>query len=165
LDKSSITDSIMVSLPNGMSVGIAHFGAGSSGFDTQMRRDFDVRRHLVMRGPRVLRPELDLLLSDSPGIQPADRDRHRLQAGAEGPGRRRAPDRACVVHCATASCRPGNFSGKFSEPYLVEKWVGDGLTPEAGSSDVSAARTIALAPSRQSEYAKRTQGLLGVALD
>jgi hypothetical protein len=33
---SSVTDSIMVSLPNGMSVGIAHFGAGSSGFDAQM---------------------------------------------------------------------------------------------------------------------------------
>ena len=33
---SSVTDSIMVSLPNGMSVGIAHFGGGSSGFDAQM---------------------------------------------------------------------------------------------------------------------------------
>src|ERR1700754_4348738 len=32
----SVTDSIMVSLPNVMSVGIAHFGAGSSGFDAQM---------------------------------------------------------------------------------------------------------------------------------
>jgi hypothetical protein len=30
------SDSIMVSLPNGMSVGIAHFGGGSSGFDAQM---------------------------------------------------------------------------------------------------------------------------------
>ena len=30
------SDSIMVSLPNGMSVGIAHLGGGSSGFDTQM---------------------------------------------------------------------------------------------------------------------------------
>ncbi len=30
------TNSIMVSLPNGMSVGIAHFGAGSSNFDAQM---------------------------------------------------------------------------------------------------------------------------------
>lgn len=30
------SDSIMVSLPNGMSVGIAHFGAGSSHFDAQM---------------------------------------------------------------------------------------------------------------------------------
>jgi hypothetical protein len=32
----------------------------------------------------------------------------------------------------------GNFSGKFSEPYFVEKWMGDGLTPETGSSDVAA---------------------------
>ena len=30
------SDSIMVSLPNGMSVGIAHFGGGSTGFDAQM---------------------------------------------------------------------------------------------------------------------------------
>jgi hypothetical protein len=30
------SDSIMVSLPNGMSVGIAHLGGGSSGFDAQM---------------------------------------------------------------------------------------------------------------------------------
>ena len=33
---SSVTELIMVSLPNGMSVGIAHFGGGSSGFDAQM---------------------------------------------------------------------------------------------------------------------------------
>jgi hypothetical protein len=33
---SEVTDSIMVSLPNGMKVGMFHFGAGSSGFDAQM---------------------------------------------------------------------------------------------------------------------------------
>jgi hypothetical protein len=31
-----VTDSIMVSLPNGMKVGMFHFGAGGSGFDAQM---------------------------------------------------------------------------------------------------------------------------------
>ena len=33
---SEVTDSIMVSLPNGMKVGMFHFGGGSSGFDAQM---------------------------------------------------------------------------------------------------------------------------------
>lgn len=33
---SEMTDSIMVSLPNGMKVGMFHFGGGSSGFDAQM---------------------------------------------------------------------------------------------------------------------------------
>lgn len=33
---SEVTDSIMVSLPNGMTVGMFHFGGGSSGFDAQM---------------------------------------------------------------------------------------------------------------------------------
>jgi hypothetical protein len=33
---SSVIGPIMVSLPNGMSVGIANFGSGSSGFDAQM---------------------------------------------------------------------------------------------------------------------------------
>jgi hypothetical protein len=31
-----VTDSIMVSLPNGMKVGMFHFGGGGSGFDAQM---------------------------------------------------------------------------------------------------------------------------------
>jgi hypothetical protein len=34
--KSEVTDSIMVSLPNGMKVGMFHIGGGSSGFDAQM---------------------------------------------------------------------------------------------------------------------------------
>ena len=33
---SEVTDSIMVSLPNGMKVGMFHMGGGSSGFDAQM---------------------------------------------------------------------------------------------------------------------------------
>jgi hypothetical protein len=33
---SEVTDSIMVSLPNGLKVGMFHFGAGGSGFDAQM---------------------------------------------------------------------------------------------------------------------------------
>ena len=33
---SEVTDSITVSLPNGMKVGMFHFGGGSSGFDAQM---------------------------------------------------------------------------------------------------------------------------------
>lgn len=37
----SPTDSIQVSLPNGMSVGIFHFGAGSSGFDAQMLQSLE----------------------------------------------------------------------------------------------------------------------------
>lgn len=37
----SPTDSIEVSLPNGMSVGIFHFGAGSSGFDAQMLQSLE----------------------------------------------------------------------------------------------------------------------------
>jgi hypothetical protein len=37
----SPTDSIQVSLPNGMSVGMFHFGAGSSGFDAQMLQSLE----------------------------------------------------------------------------------------------------------------------------
>src|SRR3954468_10114737 len=34
--KTSVTDSITVTLPNGMKVGMFHIGGGSSGFDAQM---------------------------------------------------------------------------------------------------------------------------------